>query len=467
MSSMLPYELKGLPHDDCVSLFRKWAFNDGDDGQYPNLMRIGEDIVKKCKGIPLAVRTLGSLLFAKTDESEWMTIRDSEIWRLEQSENDILPVLKLSYNYLPPYLQRCLACLSLYKKDYLHPSDDVILFWMANGLLEHPKQNEEWEDVGKRYLKELWSRCFIQDVEIRSFYFVFKVHDLIHDLLLDVSQKECKILYSQTEGIDEKVRHISFCDDHQQLVKFPQALKNRKYIRTVFLQQSSCIIDLSFVKFCVSNFKYLRALDLSGSPLKALPDSVGTLKHLRYVGLRGCRHLRKIPGSFYKLQSLVMLKMMGVRVPSVQLHKMQSFVRLRYLEISVKALPSEGIQPRCWPSLQYLAFFVCDFEWLFEEIQYLTSLRTLNLFVCPKLVSLPRSLKFLTKLEHLQIQRCGAINLHMELEEEEDHHLQLSLKTFTVIQADALTDLPRLLLEGSSSTLQWITLSRCSRSNDL
>ncbi|KAK8262199.1 hypothetical protein V6Z11_D13G240200 [Gossypium hirsutum] len=155
MSSICPYELKGLSFEDCLTLFTKWAFNDGDERHYPNLIRMGEEIVKICKGVPLGVRTLGSLLFQKTDESDWIYIRESEIWRVEQHENDILPVLKLSYNHLPSHLQRCLAFLSLYKKDEIYFSYRVINLWMANGLLEHPKQNQEWEDVGKRYLNVL------------------------------------------------------------------------------------------------------------------------------------------------------------------------------------------------------------------------------------------------------------------------------------------------------------------------
>ncbi|OMO55327.1 putative leucine-rich repeat containing protein [Corchorus olitorius] len=49
----------------------------------------------------------------------------------------------------------------------------------------------------------------------------------------------------------------------------------------------------------------------------------------------------------------------------------------------------------------------------------------------------------------------------MEQEEDEDQQLQLSLKSFILRSLDALKDLPRLLLEGSSSTLEWITLFRC------
>ncbi|PPD69242.1 hypothetical protein GOBAR_DD33876 [Gossypium barbadense] len=438
MSSIRLYELKVLPHEDCLILFTKWAFNDGDDRQYPNLMRIGEEIVKKCKGVPLVVRTLGSLLFMKTDESDWISVRDNEIWKLEHAENEILPVLKLSYNHLPSHLQRCFAVMSLYKKDSIYYSDKVIQFWMANGLLEHSKQKQEWVDVGGRYLNELLSRCLIQKETDYALGFTFKMHDLIHDLALDVSQKECKTVNSQSYVIGENVRHLSFCDD--KLLKVPQDLKKLKNVRT-----------------------YLRALHLRCSPLTALPNSIGTLKHLRDLDLTGCRNIQKLPSSFYKLRSLQTLRMYGI--PLMQLPvSMESLIELRYLEITIKAKHLKETWLRCWTSLQYLGLFECDnLECLPEGMQYLTSLRRLVLFGCPNLVSLPRSLKHLTKLEVLRISCCEKINLRMEPEEKEDKDLQLSLKTFSIRSLDVSTDLPQLLLEGSSSTLQQIQIENCDK----
>ncbi|KAE8678593.1 Leucine-rich repeat containing protein isoform 2 [Hibiscus syriacus] len=349
MSSTCPYELKGLPHEDCLILFTKWAFNDGDESRHPNLMRIGEEIVKKCKGVPLAVRTLGSLLFSKTDASEWISIRDSEIWRLEQSENDILPVLKLSYNHLPSHLQRCLAFLSLYKKDEIYNSNEVIQFWMANDLLEHPKQKQEWEDVGDRYLNELQSRCLIQKEKDYGMYCTFKMHDLIHDLTLDVSQKECKTVNSQTELVDRNVRHLSFTDE--KLLKVPH-LKKLKNVRTVIVRE---VLEESLRHLCVSKFKYLRVLRLRDSHLTVLPNSIGTLKHLRDLDLTNCRNIKELPSSFDQLRCLQTLRMRGV--PLMQLPcNMESLIELRYLEITIKASHLKEIGPGCWTSLHTWPF---------------------------------------------------------------------------------------------------------------
>ncbi|MFQ6654245.1 hypothetical protein Gotur_025317 [Gossypium turneri] len=108
---------------------------------------------------------------------------------------------------------------------------------MANGLLEHPKQNQEWEDVGKRYLNELLSRCLIQKQNEFCLYFTFRMHDLVHDLALDVSQKEYKTVNSETETVDENVRHLLLCDE--KLVGVPRVLKEMKNVRTVIIQDAS------------------------------------------------------------------------------------------------------------------------------------------------------------------------------------------------------------------------------------
>jgi len=36
-------------------------------------------IVEKCKGLPLALKTMGSLLYNKSSVSEWETVFQSEI----------------------------------------------------------------------------------------------------------------------------------------------------------------------------------------------------------------------------------------------------------------------------------------------------------------------------------------------------------------------------------------------------
>ncbi|XP_038702599.1 putative disease resistance protein RGA3 [Tripterygium wilfordii] len=74
------YDLKGLSHEQCFSLFMNLAFRKREEDFHPHLKTIGYDIVKKCGGLPLAVKTLGTLLYLKTDyERYWEFVRDNEI----------------------------------------------------------------------------------------------------------------------------------------------------------------------------------------------------------------------------------------------------------------------------------------------------------------------------------------------------------------------------------------------------
>ena len=76
-----------VPHNkDSLSLFVKWAFKEGEEEKHPHLVNITEEIVKKCRGVPLAVRTLRSLLFSMSEANEWEYVRDNEIWNIPQKK---------------------------------------------------------------------------------------------------------------------------------------------------------------------------------------------------------------------------------------------------------------------------------------------------------------------------------------------------------------------------------------------
>eukprot|EP00268_Persea_americana_P015262 TRINITY_DN16974_c0_g1_i1.p1 TRINITY_DN16974_c0_g1~~TRINITY_DN16974_c0_g1_i1.p1 ORF type:complete len:104 (+),score=13.63 TRINITY_DN16974_c0_g1_i1:27-314(+) len=65
------HSLPGLSDDDCWSLFIRRAFAEGNSDAQPNLAMISKEIIKKCNGLPLAVKTLGGMLRYKLDVVEW------------------------------------------------------------------------------------------------------------------------------------------------------------------------------------------------------------------------------------------------------------------------------------------------------------------------------------------------------------------------------------------------------------
>ncbi|XP_020087040.1 putative disease resistance protein RGA3 [Ananas comosus] len=103
MGTVEPHILRGLSKDDCWLLFERRAFGLDAGEKTENLVTIAKGIVKKAGGVPLAAKALGSLMRFKRRESEWLAIRDNDIWNLPDEENEILPALRLSYNHLPSH----------------------------------------------------------------------------------------------------------------------------------------------------------------------------------------------------------------------------------------------------------------------------------------------------------------------------------------------------------------------------
>nr|XP_023882072.1 disease resistance protein RGA2-like [Quercus suber] len=274
MGTVPTYKLDVLSPELCLSLFVKLAFKEGEEKQYPNLLRIGKEIIEKCKGVPLAVKTLASLLYSKVDEREWKFVRDNEIWNLEQKEGDILPALKLSYTQLPFHLKQCFAFCSLFPKDYDFNNLQLIQFWMAHGILQSSaNESQELEDVGDLYIKELLSRSFFQDVDQGEFLpvYTFKMHDIVHDLAISIAKGECSVV-TKTSTLAAKFCHLSILESGQEVTT---QLKRLSKVQTIIFKIEQ---PLSILKACISRFKYLRVLDLSKSSFEVLPNSIGSLE---------------------------------------------------------------------------------------------------------------------------------------------------------------------------------------------
>ncbi|GLT87564.1 hypothetical protein SLE2022_056430 [Rubroshorea leprosula] len=134
------HHLSLLEDDACLSLFAQHILGAENFDAYPDLKGVGEKIVEKCKRLPLAIKTLGGLLRGKANHAEWENILNSEIWDLTAGNGSILPALKLSYNHLPSHLKRCFGYCSIFPKDYEFDEGELVLLWMAEGLLQQQPQ---------------------------------------------------------------------------------------------------------------------------------------------------------------------------------------------------------------------------------------------------------------------------------------------------------------------------------------
>ncbi|KDP26027.1 hypothetical protein JCGZ_21060 [Jatropha curcas] len=466
MSTVSSYELDHLSHEYCLAIFFKCAFEEPEEKQNPDLIKIGEEIVSKCKGIPLAVITLGTLLYSVAGERDWKFVRDNEIWKLEQKENDILPALKLSYEHMPSYLKRCFAYCSIFPKDHPFVDIELVYFWISHGLIQSSNEKQELEDVGIRCFQELCSRCFFQDFLEYNGNVCCKMHDLIHDLALSVTQNECLIVTSSNEQIPKSIRHLSFPYPELLPEDLPKPVRKLDRIRTISCShgRGMGISSEVFLRTCISKFQYLRALDLSCSRVAALPKGIAKLKHLKYLSLDWNVDIKRLPESICKLQSLQAL-VLGYCYGLRELPKdIKYLISLRWLWITTQQryLPNGGIG--CLGSLRYLFITTCEnLEYLFGDIQGLKKLQTLVIRDCDSLVSLPPSVKFLAALKTLVVAGCKNLDLTMEegIDSQDSTSQLFSLRTLEIVGLPKLVDFPQWLLHRSNTGLKVIKVAYC------
>ena len=72
------HPLGELPPEQSWALFHQIAFSEKSGEKEEELKEIGKKIVDKCKGLPLAIKTLGNLMRSKNSNEEWEAILNNE-----------------------------------------------------------------------------------------------------------------------------------------------------------------------------------------------------------------------------------------------------------------------------------------------------------------------------------------------------------------------------------------------------
>ncbi|KAI4974551.1 hypothetical protein ZWY2020_047831 [Hordeum vulgare] len=302
--------LQPLPEDKACDLFRKKAFSRDTNHECPmELKALSEKIVSKCKGWPLVIVLVGGLLRVreKTVE-EWRRINVQLSWELinNSSLSDIRNVLYLSFIYLPTRLKGCFLYCSLFPEDYLFRRKKLVRLCIAEGFIEE-RSDSTLEEVAEGYLKELIGRNMLQLVERNSFGRIkeFRMHDILRELAVDLCQKNCFGVAHEDKcgGAHQKdgrrlVLH-KLKDDIQ------QSFSNMHQLRTMITLGDSKSSFTRLTLLC-NESRYMTVLELSGLPIEKIPDAIGDLFNLRYLGLRDSK-VKKLPKSVEKLSNLLTL----------------------------------------------------------------------------------------------------------------------------------------------------------------
>ncbi|KEH26310.1 NBS-LRR type disease resistance protein [Medicago truncatula] len=330
MSVSDQHVLRGLTPEESWVLFKNITFGDVTVGVNQPLESIGKKIVEKCKGVPLAIRSLGGILRGESKESEWINVLQGEFWKLCDRENSIMPVLKLSYQNLSPQQRQCFAYCSLFPQDWEFEKDELIQMWMAQGYLGCSVEKQCMKDVGNQFVKIFLKNSFFQDADLNVHGDVtgFKMHDLMHDLATQVAGNDCCYLDS-SKAKKCLGRPVHVLVEYDALCLLESLDSSR--LRTLIVMSYN---DYKFRRPEISvfrNLKYLRFLKMESCSRQGV-GFIEKLKHLRHLDLRNYDSGESLSKSIGNLVCLQTIKLNDSVVDSPEV--VSKLINLRHLTIN-------------------------------------------------------------------------------------------------------------------------------------
>uniref|UniRef100_A0A8R7VE64 NB-ARC domain-containing protein n=2 Tax=Triticum urartu TaxID=4572 RepID=A0A8R7VE64_TRIUA len=274
--------LQGLEFDEFFTFFSLIFGGNKPEYCQEDLDDLATNIAKKLKGSPLAAITVGRLLSQDFSRGHWMGVLENNGWQKQKNDDDIMPSLRISYDYLPFYLKKCFSYFSLFPEDFEFNNLDMTYFWIALGIIEKDEN----------YIEELVENGFLVKVVDDDEQPYYVMHDLLHELSLSVSSQEClNICRSnfRVDDIPQTVRHISFTMEdgfdggvREEMIKLRSKIDIRNLRALLIFRYYEETID-GFLKDIFKEIEGLRVLYIVAKSQKSLPLNFSKLIHLRYL----------------------------------------------------------------------------------------------------------------------------------------------------------------------------------------
>ncbi|KAL4338607.1 hypothetical protein AHAS_Ahas12G0227100 [Arachis hypogaea] len=430
------------------------------------------------KGVPLALKVLGSFLYSKTIE-EWK----SALGKLKIYPNiDIFNVLKLSYDGLDDLEKDIFLDIVFFfkgeDKDVVVPFLESCGFFPAIGignlsrkaLITISNRNTiEMHDLIGQMGREIVRQESIKDPGRRSrlsnhedVYNVLnnnKGTDSVEGIMLDLSQiKRDLHLDADTFKRMPNIRFLKFYDSWRQkesanvhvsstFDSFPKELR--------YLEWSGCPVKSLPPNICAEK---LVKLSMPDSQVSKLWDGVQDLVNLKKINLRGCKQLVELPdfsraSNLEEICLIECVRLFELHPSILSIHKLENLSvwgckALKSLKSNIHLKSLKKLDVRCCSSMKEFSvsseelmslnfngtiiemlqssvgrlskLVECDLsnvrlETLPNELCLLVSLEKLNLEGCKQLIELPHNMKALSRLQDLNITGCCSLGSLPEL----------------------------------------------------
>ncbi|OWM66606.1 hypothetical protein CDL15_Pgr013823 [Punica granatum] len=365
-----------------------------DSDQPPSQKLVAEDIVKECKGLPLAIVVMAGSMRGEVEDHVWEATLENlkRPGVLEQSmKESIFPILVHSYNRLDKKKQLCFLTCALYPEDRSIPRQELIELCIDEEVIHEDRRRKMYNE-GHRLIDELEKACLLEAYGAGGRG--VRMHDVIRDMALHImNENNAPCMVKSGLGLEDvpddeewlpNLQKVSLMSNRIRVVP-PSISPNCPQLATLLLSdcffykiskrffqrmQGLKVIDLrrtgiTEVPKSVMNLKKLNALVLTLCFKLSRIPSLAKLTSLRKLDLRGCIKIKEVPDGLGMLVNLtyLCLRMTGIkRIPDGVVCKLK---KLQHLEADYIAVKGEEVG-----KLRKLELLHCRFENVNELNEY-------------------------------------------------------------------------------------------------
>ncbi|XP_050379481.1 probable disease resistance protein At5g66890 [Argentina anserina] len=461
-----PYYINALSNEEAMTLFQRSAFLE--DGCFYVPEEILRKTVSYCHGLPLALQVLGRSLRGKPTDMWQKTVDElSKISSISNSESDLLPFLKLSYDALDEIMKECFLDICLFPEYQRVPAAALIDMWAESYGIDDNISIMNLHELTTRGLAKLVGTRK-EKVDVDGYYSTlhFTTNDIIRDLVIDLSDQK-PIKQRNRLNIETLGGKLPRWINNPQEQKYQPMNARLVSISTdeAFSQKWHNML-LPEAEVLVLNFQ---------AENYAFPIFVQNMTNLKALIVRRCDEQPALwpigpsPAELSNfqllssLENLRTIRLERISIPSIRMNSIQlkSLRKISLFNCRIgQTFNNSSIQMSdTFPNLEETKIDHCNDLVELPAICDLVRLRKLSLTRCHYLLSLPPNFGKLRKLETLRLKSCTVLEMlpgsMMKL---------TKLEFLDLSHCRSLKALPEL---GELSKLRTINMSQCRRLQNL
>ncbi|KAH0753909.1 hypothetical protein KY290_024179 [Solanum tuberosum] len=327
-----PHHLRLLTYEESWELLKIKVF--GNENCSPLLEKVGQEIARKCGGLPLSIVLVAGILskMEKTEECWSRVAKDLG----SHIACDAKAIIEPSYQYLPYYLKPCFLYFGTFLEGEEINVSKLTWLWIGEGFV-NDLEGKSLQDIAKGYLNILIKKNLVMNAKRSSDGKVKACR--VHDLLLDFCKKKAEeehflswIKWDQNDkslsGIPSQKqltqRRLTFYCEEENLVKWSSSCCPVDSVH--FGEDKRTNVSSRQVPQIFYNFKFLKVLNLESTVINSFPT---VLVYLRYFAAQTDQDsITSLIANLWNLETLILKPTKGKLKLPVTIMKM---VRLRHL----------------------------------------------------------------------------------------------------------------------------------------